>query len=172
MPEFRDKFRNEPDLLLLDNFSFISGKQATQEAMLSILDLLTSEGRQLVIASCDHPMQLDLCKKLQSRLLGGLIAKLRHPESIEERLDLTRSLSNRQELTLSDQQIRLLAEYPTHNAREIEGLLIRIKAESSLSDRPVNDEMIASILSDNAIHRKVFKKKIRATKRTKKKSKR
>ena len=78
--EFRDFFM-QVDAILVDDIHILSGKQATQEEMLRVLDVLMCNGKQVVMTADRHPRQiLAVQDQLRSRFHGGLLLELYAPD--------------------------------------------------------------------------------------------
>ncbi len=96
MGDFRRRYRLETDFLLVDDLHSISRAKATQEEFFNLMNHISATGRRLAI-TCDRPIQsLDgLEERIQSRLVGGLVVPMRHPEESSRRLILARKLASR-----------------------------------------------------------------------------
>ena len=66
--EFRKRYQDS-DVLLIDDFQYLVGKDATQEEILDIIDVLLHKGKQIVIAS---DSSLDGMSKLSDGLCDEL----------------------------------------------------------------------------------------------------
>ena len=79
--EFREKYR-QADVLLIDNLQYIAGKEASQEEMLEIVEILKKAGKQIVIAadSATGRMPEGFREEIQSFLATGLCVGMQMPD--------------------------------------------------------------------------------------------
>lgn len=73
--EFKDKYC-QVDILLIDRLQYISGKEATQEELYSIIEKRLSDNKQTVFAGNAAPAQLDLEQGLRSFVARGLCVEV------------------------------------------------------------------------------------------------
>jgi chromosomal replication initiator protein len=149
---FRKHFR-DCDALLIDDLHFLATKRATQEEFLHTLDVLCTDGRQ-VVAVCDcHPRLTDLfLPELTDRLLGGAVWGMTPPDTAT-RLDLLRAKASRPEnLPMSEAVLRLLADKLTGNVRELEGAIHSVQHYSRVAGRPIDLELAREALGDLMRH--------------------
>ncbi|PKL51750.1 MAG: chromosomal replication initiator protein DnaA [Nitrospira bacterium HGW-Nitrospira-1] len=149
MSELKEKYRNL-DLLLLDDVQFIANKTATQEEFFYTFNALYEKQKQIVI-SCDRPPKeiSDVTDRLRSRFNMGLIADIQPPD-IETKMAI---LHKKAEMMMIGKKIPqdviyYLASKIKSNIRELEGSLIRIAAQSSLTGEEINIETTKKILKD------------------------
>lgn len=108
-PEFRTRVHS-CDLLLVDDVHQLASKPAAQQFLLCAIDALTRQGK-LVIATLRQPPQAtpDLLPQLASRLAGGLVVAL-SPPGYEARSELARQTARKLSVSLSEQEIRRIAQ--------------------------------------------------------------
>lgn len=147
MDIFRNRFRNV-DVLLIDDIQFISGKTGTQEEFFHTFNALHEAHKQIVITSDKFPREIsDLEERLRSRFEWGLIADIQPPD-LETKIAILKKKSEVTKIRLPDDVTYFLASSDTRNIRELEGMLIRLGAYSSLQNIPITIEMARESLKD------------------------
>ena len=142
MNSFRAQFRNNCDVLLIDDIQFIGGKDSTQEEFFHTFNALHNAGKQIVMTSDKSPKELPgLEERLRSRFSWGLIADVQPPE-IETRLAIIEKKAEAENITLDKDVGMLLASSIRSNVRDLEGTLVRLSAQASLMSQPINVEMV------------------------------
>lgn len=145
MPKFREKFRNI-DCLLIDDIQFIAGKERTQEEFFHTFNTLHDAGKQIVVTSDKFPKDIpNLEGRLRSRFEWGLIADIQPPE-IETRIAILEKKAQENHISLPTNVSHYLASQADSNIRELEGYLVRIAAYSSLTGRPIDLDLVKSVL--------------------------
>ncbi len=134
--EFREKYRS-PDVLLMDDIQFLSGKEQTQEGLFHIFNELHHSGRQVVIASDRPPSALSpLDERLRSRFEWGLIADIQPPD-LETRLAILRAKADALDTNIPLDVLEFLGQRNCRSIRELEGHLNRVAAYADLTGKPV-----------------------------------
>lgn len=147
MDLFRSRFRNV-DVLLIDDIQFISGKTGTQEEFFYTFNALHDAHKQIVITSDKFPREIsDLEERLRSRFEWGLIADIQPPD-IETKIAILKKKSEITNVKLPEDVYYFLASSDTRNIRELEGMLIRLGAFSSLQNIPITLSMAKESLKD------------------------
>jgi chromosomal replication initiator protein len=151
MDLFRNRFRSV-DVLLIDDIQFISGKTGTQEEFFHTFNALHEAHKQIVITSDKFPREIsDLEERLRSRFEWGLIADIQPPD-LETKIAILKKKSSVFRINLPDDVAYFLASSDTRNIRELEGMLIRLGAYSSLQSIPITlamaKESLKEILGD------------------------
>ena len=140
MDVFRNRFRTV-DVLLIDDIQFISGKTGTQEEFFHTFNALHDAHKQIVITSDKFPREIsDLEERLRSRFEWGLIADIQPPD-VETKIAILKKKSEVTKVFFPEDVYYFLASSDTRNIRELEGMLIRLGAFSSLQNVPVTLEM-------------------------------
>ena len=147
MELFRARFRSI-DVLLVDDIQFISGKVGTQEEFFHTFNALYDTHKQIVITSDKFPREIsDLEERLRSRFEWGLIADIQPPD-VETKIAILKKKSEITRIRLPDDVTYFLASSDTKNIRELEGMLIRLGAYSSLQNIPITLDMARESLKD------------------------
>ncbi|MCL5021796.1 MAG: chromosomal replication initiator protein DnaA [Nitrospirae bacterium] len=145
--ELKGKYRNV-DLLLVDDVQFIENKTATQEELFHTLNTLYEKQKQIVLSSDRPPKEIkNITDRLRSRFSMGLIADIQPPE-IELRMAIVQKKAEMERIHLTDEVMNFIAAKIKSNIRELEGCLIRLGAQSSLTGEPIDVAMAKNILRD------------------------
>ncbi|TDP73894.1 chromosomal replication initiator protein DnaA [Bradymonas sediminis] len=146
MNAFRTQFRNNCDVLLIDDIQFIAGKDSTQEEFFHTFNALYHSGKQIVVTSDKLPRDLPgIEERLRSRFSWGLCADIQPPE-METRIAILEKKAEADGIELSKEMAILLASSIRSNVRELEGTLIRLGAQASLLGQPMSMELARQML--------------------------
>ncbi len=148
MFEFRKKYRESCDVLLMDDIQFIAGKERTQEEFFHTFNFLYESRRQCVVTSDRFPKDIpQLEERLRSRFEWGLIADIQPPDT-ETRVAILKKKAEEDRIPLPDDVAMFLATHIRQNVRELEGSLIRLSAFASLSGSEISLDMAKEILKN------------------------
>jgi chromosomal replication initiator protein len=137
MHDFRARYRERCDLLLVDDIHFLAGKTQTQEEFFHAFNVLHQASKQIVVTSDKYPQQLDkMEERLVSRFQWGLVADIHAPE-LETRVAIIRKKAQLENIELPDDVCLYVAQSIRSNVRELEGTLIRLAAKASLLQKPI-----------------------------------
>ncbi len=146
--DFRAKYRDNVDVLLIDDVQFIAGKESTQEELFHTFNTLYEAGKQIVISSDRAPRAIStLEERLKSRFEWGLIADIQPPD-YETRTAILHAKAESQGLSIPPDVLALIAEKFQNNIRELEGALNRIVAHARLMNVPFSVEAATTALQD------------------------
>lgn len=144
--ELRRNYRQECDLLLIDDIQFLAGKDRTQEEFFHIFNALHERSHQIVLTSDKMPHEIpNLEERLRSRFEWGLLADVQMPE-LETRIAILQKKALQRGVTLDDSVAFYIAKNVQSNIRELEGALVRLLAKSSFEQRPIDEEFAQEIL--------------------------
>lgn len=150
LTSFRNRFRNV-DVLLIDDVHFFAGKDGLQEEFFHTFNALYNARKQIVLTSDRSPHEIGgLEKRLVSRFEWGLTADIQAPD-LETRIAILRQKQQLQEIRLSDDVLRHLAERIRSNIRRLEGALLNLVSYASLTGskgESISVEMANSLLAN------------------------
>ncbi len=141
------------DVLILDDVHEFAEKPGTQNAFFQIFNYLHQLGKQLIL-TCDRaPVELQgLEQRLLSRFKWGLTTELLPPD-FPTRVAILKAKSFREGINLSDDVINYIASKVTSNVRELEGTLVSLMANATLTKKQVTlglaQELIEKIVSNH-----------------------
>ncbi|HXO21114.1 MAG TPA: chromosomal replication initiator protein DnaA [Thermoanaerobaculia bacterium] len=147
MPAFRERYRTI-DVLLIDDIQFLANKERTQEEFFHTFNTLYTSQKQIILSSDSSPRNIPtLEERLRSRFEWGLIADIQPPEH-ETRVAILRRKADLEKIVLPDDVADFIARQARSNIRELEGLLNRVIAFSSLTNKPLSEELAQETLKD------------------------
>ena len=148
IPEFRDRYRNGVDVLLMDDIQFIGGKERTEEEFFHTFNAIHAGGKQVIVSSDRPPKELKtLSDRLRSRFEWGLIADIQPPD-FETRIAILRKKADDDNIDIPDEVIDFIATQIPSNVRELEGALTRIIAYGSLVHKPLTVNFAENLIKD------------------------
>jgi chromosomal replication initiator protein len=147
MPDFRERYRNI-DVLLVDDVQFLANKERTQEEFFHTFNTLYTSQKQIILSSDAPPRNIpDLEERLRSRFEWGLIADIQPPD-LETKIAILRRKAELEQSSLPDDVANFIAQQVRSNIRELEGLLNRVLAFSSLTGRALSLDLAKETLKD------------------------
>jgi chromosomal replication initiator protein len=146
MHEFRQRYREQCDVLLVDDVQFLAGKDGTQDEFFHTFNALHDSHRQIVLTADRKPFEIsDIADRLRTRFAWGLLADIEPPE-LEVRVAILRKKAHAESIQLTDEVALYIASAIKSNVRELEGALIRLAAYASLSGREITMEFARETL--------------------------
>ncbi len=147
MDKFRDKYRN-CDYLLIDDVQFFNGKEQIQEEFFHTFNTLHSKGKQIVMTADKNPKQIiGLEERLKSRFNWGITADIQ-PPGLETKIEIIKQKCLINKINLDKEIIEFLASNITGNIRQIEGVIIKLNAQSTLIRKDITLETAKQTLKD------------------------
>ena len=138
MHDFRKRYREGCDVLLVDDVQFLAGKDGTQDEFFHTFNALHDSHRQIVLTADRKPYEIsDIADRLRTRFAWGLLADIEPPE-LEVRVAILRKKADAESIHLPHDVALYIASAIKSNVRELEGALIRLAAYGSLSGREIN----------------------------------
>lgn len=153
--EFSNFYRSM-DVLIIDDIQFLVGKEKTQDLFFHIFNMLHQLKKQIILTSDKSPKALKgLNERLISRFQWGLSADIQPPE-LETRIAILKRKADIFGMSLSREILDYIAVNITSNIRELEGCLIKILANSSLSSKEITFELVKKTVNEIATDRKII----------------
>jgi len=147
MPAFRERYRTI-DVLMLDDVQFLANKERTQEEFFHTFNTLYTSQKQIILSSDSSPRNIPtLEERLRSRFEWGLIADITPPD-LETKVAILQRKASYEHVQLPDEVAEFIAQQVKSNIRELEGLLTRVIAFSSLTGKPLSPALARETLKD------------------------
>ncbi|HYU34667.1 MAG TPA: chromosomal replication initiator protein DnaA [Thermoanaerobaculia bacterium] len=147
MPAFRERYRTI-DVLMIDDVQFIANKERTQEEFFHTFNTLYTSQKQIILSSDSSPRNIPtLEERLRSRFEWGLIADIQPPD-LETKVAILQRKAYLEDTVLPDEVAEFIAQQVKSNIRELEGLLNRVIAFSSLTGKPMSAALARETLKD------------------------
>lgn len=127
--EFSQKFY-KLDVLIIDDFQMIIGKEKSQEEFFNIFNELHQKNKQIIVTSDRLPSQIkEVDTRLASRLTWAGAIDLQMPK-FEDKCAILKSKAEFEGINIEDEAIEYLAENVKTNIRDLEGEFKRLLAMS------------------------------------------
>lgn len=147
MDKFRQKFRDQSDILLVDDVQMIGKTEAVQAEFFHTINSYIDRKKQVVIAADRMPKDiLGLEDRNRSRLEWGLIADISMPD-LETRVAILRYKSEKMSLRFPEDVVNYIARISKRSIRELEGNLKKVKMFSELQGLSIDIELAKRVLS-------------------------
>jgi len=148
MTDFRRKFRDECDVLLIDDVQFLGKKEETQKEFFYTFNTLHEMSKAIVLTSDTVPAEIPgLEDRLRSRFTMGLITDIQEP-NFETRVAILKKKAEADRFDLPDRVCQFIARHVQKNVRELEGALVKISAVHSLTGQAITEEFAQQVLKD------------------------
>jgi chromosomal replication initiator protein len=144
--EFRDRYRNQCDALLMDDIQFLASREQTQEEFFHTFNALYHSDKQIVVSSDVYPQQIGkMEERLVSRFQWGMVADVQAPE-LDTRVAIVKKKAEQEGIAMSNEVANFLAQTVKTNVRELEGTLLRLAVKAELMKRPIDIEFAKEAL--------------------------
>jgi len=146
--KFRERFRQNIDVLLIDDIQFLIGKNGIQNELFHTFNSLYDSGKQIAFCSDRNPKDLGTFhQRLISRFQMGLVIEMLSPD-VNTRKRIITNFLEAENISMPEDAIEYLAEISSSNIREIIGFLIKIIMANRLQGKPVDLLTIKLILNE------------------------
>jgi len=154
--KFKEKYRKQCDVLLLEDIHFLTGKERTQTELALTLDCLLNSNKRLIFTSSILPADIPKMQdQLKSRLLCSLISNI-EPPNFRTRIRILQKKSIENGFDLPEEVTQYLAGELSENVRQLESGLIGVAAKSSLLNRAVDLKLAESVVKNIARRKKLI----------------
>ena len=152
--KFKNKYRNECDVLLLEDVHYLSGKDRTQVELALTLDTLFEANKKIIFSSCYLPSDIPkLNNELRSRLSCSLISNIDSP-NFRTRVRILQKKAKLNGYNIPEDIISYLAGELTEDVRQLESGLLGITARSSLLGISIDLRLAESVVKNIIRQRK------------------
>jgi chromosomal replication initiator protein len=140
-------FYESVDVLIVDDIQFLGGgKTKTQEAFFQIFNHLHLRGKQIILTADQSPVDITgFDMRLLTRFRWGLSAPLEVPD-YETRVAILNKKLEDNGVVFPSEVVDYLALRVTSSTRELEGAMITLLAQSSLSKQEITLDLARDIV--------------------------
>jgi chromosomal replication initiator protein len=146
MDKFRQKYRENTDILVVDDVQYIGRGQAVQEEFFHMINMLIEKKKQIILASDRMPKDIGLEDRARTRLERGLIADIIMPD-LETRIAILRYKAEKTMIKIPEDALQYIARISKKSIRELEGNLKKIKMFSELQGLSINLDLCKKVLA-------------------------
>ncbi len=146
MDKFRQKYRENSDVLVVDDVQYIGRGEAVQEEFFHMINSFIEKKKQIILASDRQPKDIGLEDRSRTRLERGLSVDIQMPD-LETRIAILRYKSEKSQVRIPEDAIHYIARISKKSIRELEGNLKKIKMFSELQGLSINLELSKKVLA-------------------------
>ena len=150
MEMFRQKYRQNIDVLLLDDVQIFGKGESTQEEFFHTFETLTEQGSQIVLASDTLPKDIKgLKSRIKTRFGGGVTADIQAPDKETKTAILKAKAQSLKIPAFSEDMLNYMTSLNTNSIREMEGWLNKIKIYLELQENSLSIELLKKLFPQN-----------------------
>jgi chromosomal replication initiator protein len=147
MAQFRDKFRN-PDILIMEDVQVLSSSPQCQQELKHTITALKESGKQVILSANNLPSRITgLNSTLASKLESGLSLDLPAPDR-RSCLKILQSKAKELRIELTEEISHYLIRNLSPNICQLEGILIRLGAHSSLMGEKISLDLVKKLINN------------------------
>jgi chromosomal replication initiator protein len=147
MDRFRMRYREQCDVLLMDDIQVLGRGESVQEEFFHTLNDFFEKKQQVIVASDRMPKDIKgLEDRIRTRLEWGLNADIQMPD-FETRMAILKYKAERKNIMMGNDVVRHVARISKRSIRELEGNLNKIKMFSELQGLPIDIDLAKRVLS-------------------------
>ena len=151
--QFRRRYREDCDTLLIDDIQFIAGRDRTMDEFFHVFNALYEAGKQIMVTADRTPADMQgMEERITSRLNWGLVADIKAPD-LETRVAILRQKAENEQIGIPNDVAVYLATLVRSNVRELEGALVRVATFADLKGVPITEGFVREVLGDTAKER-------------------
>ena len=145
-------FYRQADLLVVDDIQFLTGKERTQEEFFHLFNSIHHSGGQIVLCADRPPNEIaGIHNRLISRFQWGLTTDIKSPD-VSTRISILLKKAQRFKIDLNHEIAEKIASSVHKNVRELESVLTKMLAYSSLHNTPISFQLASQVLHQYGAH--------------------
>ncbi|WP_244147321.1 chromosomal replication initiator protein DnaA [Desulfonatronovibrio hydrogenovorans] len=148
MEEFKARFRQEIDVLMLEDIHFFQGKEKIQNEFLSTINSLQCQGKKVVLTSTFLPKELnDVDSNLVSRLCRGFLAVIDKPD-MGTRRKIIQNKADSLKADLPEDVADFLAGRIQKDIRQLESCLHNLVFKARMLKESISLELAMEVIKN------------------------
>lgn len=150
MDDFKTKYQENCDILLVEDVHTLRGKSKTQEELNDVLDFLLKSGKRVIFTSKTAPQDLEgIDSEFCSRMTSGLVADIKAPDA-STRCRIVEQKAFGQKLRLTEESIEYMGSHIRGDIRRIESALRGVQARALLTGGHIDLDMVREVVAQVA----------------------
>ena len=146
--QFKARYRDHVDILLLEDINFLQGKGKMQDELLATIKSLQTHGKKIVFTCSCLPKELkDINPELASRFCQGFISAIQKPD-FATRAKIIRHKAHSYQVNISRDVEELLAHNLNTDVRQLESCLQNLVLKARLLKQNICKDMALQILEN------------------------
>ncbi len=146
--KFKNLYRDNFDLLLLEDIHFFQGKEKMQEELLSLIKALQDNGSKVVFTSSFLPKELDkVDSQLTSYFCSGLLAPIQKPD-FDLRLRLVQRKAQKFQINIPKNISELVASTIKSDIRQLESCIQNMALKAKLLRESISMDLAKEVLQN------------------------
>ena len=146
MDQFKSKYHDRCDILLVEDVHALTGKIKTQEELNELLDSLIKREKKVILTANIGPRELEgIDNEFRSRMSSGLVTTIQAPD-IDTRARIVRKKAACRNLKLNEDQVNYLAQHIKGDVRQIESAVFNIHSKAALRGGEVDQDMVREVV--------------------------
>ncbi|MCW7752930.1 chromosomal replication initiator protein DnaA [Desulfobotulus sp. H1] len=154
MDLFKEKYRTQCDVLLMEDVHFLTGKDRTQQELAMTLDYLFEADKKIIFSGSALPADIPkLNDQLRSRLSSGLVSPIEKPD-FQTRVRILKTKCREHSMDMPMRVMEYLAGELEDNVRQLESGLIGVAAKHSLLGSSIDLSLAESVVKNIVCHKR------------------
>ncbi len=146
MDQFKTKYHDHCDVLLVEDVHTLTGKLKTQEELNELLDSLIKKEKKVIFTANIGPRELEgIDNEFRSRMSSGLVTTIQAPDN-ETRTRIVEKKAKSRNLRLNEDQINYLAHHIMGDVRQIESAILNIHSKAVLRGGHVDMDLVYEVV--------------------------
>lgn len=131
--DFRKRYTQGVDVLIIDDIHELAGKTGTQEQFFHIFNDLSNRKKQLIFTSDKTPREIaGIEERIRTRLGSALAVEIQQPD-LETRIAILKTKAQEKDFYLGDEIVNLIAKCVKSSVRDLESSLVQLKGYYDLT---------------------------------------
>ena len=148
MDDFKRKYQENCDILLVEDIHSLTGKKKTQEELNDVLDMLIKSGKRVILTANSAPRDLlGIDNEFRSRMSSGLVTSIKAPD-IKTRSRIIEQKAMQQQLGLNEELVAFLASHIKGDVRKIESALIALRSKAQLTGGYIDMDLVREVVEN------------------------
>lgn len=148
---FKSAYRDNVDILLLEDVHFFQGKEKLQDELLATVKALRDRGSRVVFSSSFLPRELkDVDSRLASRFCHGFMALIEKPD-FETRKRILHHKAKLFHAALPEEVADLMADRIRSDVRQLESCLQNLVLKAKLLNKGISMDLAQQVVGNYAV---------------------